>query len=63
MTPGATCYCGDACIELGDCCFDALEHCPIEPPVIVAPPTNTCVRDNVMARRWTVAVIATVRVR
>jgi hypothetical protein len=39
LTPGAVCYCDDACIELEDCCFDALEYCPIEPP---APATDTC---------------------
>ena len=39
LTPGASCYCDEACIELEDCCFDALEVCPIgEPPA----PTNTC---------------------
>lgn len=39
LTPDATCYCDAACVELEDCCFDALEQCPIEFP---PPATNTC---------------------
>jgi hypothetical protein len=41
LTPDATCFCDAACIEFEDCCFDALEQCPVEFPPL-PPPTNTC---------------------
>jgi hypothetical protein len=36
MTPGATCYCDEACITYNDCCADAISTCPFSVP------TNSC---------------------